>query len=87
MGNYLLWLVFKVAIKVDFQVTAAKALNWCETKGNIPYFETSAKENINVEQAFLAAARNSPEQKSDPDSKLFTSIKFMPGKSEKSCAC
>ena len=31
---------------------------WCESKGGIPYYETSAKEAVNVEQAFEEAARN-----------------------------
>ena len=34
------------------QVTQKRAMTWCQSKGNIPYFETSAKEAINVEQAF-----------------------------------
>lgn len=29
---------------------------WCANKGDIPYMETSAKEAINVETAFLAAS-------------------------------
>ena len=33
-------------------VPQKRALAWCQAKGNIPYFETSAKEAINVEQAF-----------------------------------
>lgn len=33
-------------------------MSWCQSKGNIPYFETSAKESINVEQSFVAACRN-----------------------------
>eukprot|EP01065_Artemidia_motanka_P017900 TRINITY_DN212_c0_g1_i1.p1 TRINITY_DN212_c0_g1~~TRINITY_DN212_c0_g1_i1.p1 ORF type:complete len:208 (+),score=97.29 TRINITY_DN212_c0_g1_i1:88-711(+) len=41
------------------------ALAWCqkhareEEEGSIPYFETSAKDNFNVEQAFMAVAKNS----------------------------
>jgi hypothetical protein len=34
------------------QVSTKRAQQWCHTKNDIPYFETSAKEAINVEQAF-----------------------------------
>ena len=44
-----------------------RALAWCQAKGNIPYFETSAKEAINVEQAFQVIARNALKQESDED--------------------
>ena len=40
------------------QVPARRAQNWCESKNNIPYFETSAKEAVNVEQAFQRIARD-----------------------------
>ncbi|KAG0140443.1 hypothetical protein CROQUDRAFT_690531 [Cronartium quercuum f. sp. fusiforme G11] len=40
------------------QVSQKRAMSWCQSKGNIPYFETSAKESINVEQSFVAACRN-----------------------------
>jgi Ras-related protein Rab-7A len=40
-------------IDKDGRVVAQKrALAWCQAKGNLPYFETSAKEAINVDQAF-----------------------------------
>lgn len=32
------------------------ARRWCQENGNMPYFETSAKDNINVERAFIAGA-------------------------------
>lgn len=35
-----------------------KAKAWCASKGNIPYFETSAKEGFNVEAAFECIAKN-----------------------------
>ncbi|KAI9202083.1 ras family-domain-containing protein [Polychytrium aggregatum] len=47
------------------QVTYKKAAAWCQFKRNIPYFETSAKEALNVEQAFLTAARNALQQETD----------------------
>lgn len=44
------------------QVTTKRAQAWCHSKNNIPYFETSAKEAINVEQAFQTIARNALKQ-------------------------
>jgi Ras-related protein Rab-7A len=40
------------------QVSAKRALAWCQEKGGIPYFETSAKEAINVEMAFQTIAKD-----------------------------
>jgi hypothetical protein len=39
-------------------VSQKRALAWCQSKGNIPYFETSAKDAINVEQAFQTIVKN-----------------------------
>ncbi|KXS19547.1 ras-related protein rab-7a [Gonapodya prolifera JEL478] len=47
------------------QVTAKRAMHWCQSKGNIPYFETSAKEAINVEPAFQAVAKMALAQEQD----------------------
>lgn len=44
------------------QVTTKRGQAWCLSKNNIPYFETSAKEAINVEQAFQTIARNALKQ-------------------------
>ena len=40
------------------QVSTEQARQWCAQMGNIPYFETSAKTALNVEQAFLQAAKS-----------------------------
>ena len=40
------------------QVSAQKAKAWCGGKNDIPYYETSAKEAVNVEQAFATIAKN-----------------------------
>mmetsp|Transcript_27934 Transcript_27934/g.33936 ORF Transcript_27934/g.33936 Transcript_27934/m.33936 type:complete len:209 (+) Transcript_27934:66-692(+) len=39
-------------------VTEKKAKAWCASKGGIPYFETSAKEDFNVDAAFKCIAQN-----------------------------
>lgn len=42
-------------------------MTWCQSKGGIPYFETSAKEAINVDQAFQAACKAALAQEADVD--------------------
>jgi len=48
---------------------------WCQSKGSIPYFETSAKEAINVEQAFQTIAKNALQQENDLE--LYVSCPFL----------
>ena len=47
------------------QVSAKRAQAWCHSKNDIPYFETSAKEAINVEQAFQTIAKNALAQETE----------------------
>lgn len=48
--------------KIDLDsraVSQKRATDWCQGRSNsIPYFETSAKDSINVEQAFMTIAKN-----------------------------
>jgi len=50
------------------QVNLSRAQQWCQSKGEIPHYETSAKEAVNVDQAFHTIARNAlaQEAKSAP---------------------
>jgi Ras-related protein Rab-7A len=48
-------------------VSTKRANTFCNSKGGIPYFETSAKEAINVEQAFEVIARNALAQGESDD--------------------
>lgn len=43
-------------------ISAQKAQRWCREKGDLPYFETSAKEATGVEQAFEVIGRNALQQ-------------------------
>ena len=46
------------------KVSKSKATNWCKSKNQIPYHETSAKDAVNVEAAFMEIARNALKQES-----------------------
>ncbi|ORX68560.1 ras-domain-containing protein [Linderina pennispora] len=58
-----------VGNKVDIEgkrvVSQKRAMEWCVAKGNIPYFETSAKKAINVDDAFRTVVLNALEQESE----------------------
>lgn len=50
-------------------VSEKKAKAWCMSKGNIPYFETSAKDGTNVEAAFMCIAKNAI--KNEPEEEMY----------------
>ncbi|KAF8923955.1 hypothetical protein BGZ58_002340 [Dissophora ornata] len=79
--------------KIDMEeskrvISQKRALAWCQSKGNIPYFETSAKEAINVEQAFQEIAKNALQQEVEVEIDFPDPIK-IDGDSSKDfgCAC
>merc|ERR1712013_884277 len=55
----------KIDVEDKRTVFAKRAKAWCQRKGNIPYFETSTKEAINVEQAFQTIAKNALQQETE----------------------
>merc|ERR1711881_704780 len=77
--------------KIDLEnqrvVSQKRALAWCQAKGNIPYFETSAKEAINVEQAFQVIAKNALKQESEEDIYLPDTINMTADKPAQSAGC
>nr|CAB3460868.1 unnamed protein product [Digitaria exilis] len=48
-------------------VSEKKAREWCASKGDISYFETSAKEDHNVDTAFLCIAKLALAHEHDQD--------------------
>jgi len=54
--------------KIDLEsraISQKRAQSWCQAKNGIPYFETSAKDSTNVEQAFQTIAKNALQQETD----------------------
>jgi Ras-related protein Rab-7A len=76
--------------KVDLEsrvVSQKRAVAWCAVKGEIPYFETSAKEAINVEQAFQVIARNALKQETEEDIYLPDTIDVAAPKPASASGC
>jgi Ras-related protein Rab-7A len=62
---------------------------FCQSKGGIPYFETSAKEALNVEQAFEVIARQAlaQEEAGDFNSDIPETIPINLEGENSGCAC
>ncbi|XP_016978501.1 ras-related protein Rab-7a [Drosophila rhopaloa] len=82
--------------KVDLdnrQVSTRRAQQWCQSKNDIPYYETSAKEGFNVEMAFQVIAKNALELEAEaevindfPDQITLGSQNNRPGNPD-NCQC
>ena len=72
-------------------MNAKRAQSWCHSNNDIPYFETSAKEAINVEQAFQTIAKNALAQETEVElyNDFPDQIKLSGDNKQKSndCAC
>ncbi|XP_024964111.1 ras-related protein Rab7-like isoform X1 [Cynara cardunculus var. scolymus] len=73
-------------------VSEKTAREWCALKGNIPYFETSAKENYNVDAAFLCVAKTAlanEHEHQDVNEMYFQRIPttISETEQERSCVC
>lgn len=82
--------------KIDLEnraVSAKRAQQWCQSKNDIPYFETSAKEGINVDIAFQTIARNALAQETEEmDTGFPTSVVLTPEnnnqrQNQNDCSC
>ncbi|KAL7176096.1 hypothetical protein ACSBR2_029632 [Camellia fascicularis] len=69
-------------------VSEKKAREWCASNGNIPYFETSAKEDINVDAAFLSITKTALVNEHEQDI-YFQGIPDVVSETEQrgGCAC
>merc|ERR1712187_454790 len=78
-------------------VSAARAQQWCSAKNNIPHYESSAAQAVNVESAFQEIARQALKQDNKaeepvfyPDTLTLNNQQQMPGGSRpagQNCNC
>ena len=54
----------KVDRESDRKVSKQKALEWCKENNDMPYFETSAKEGVSVNEAFIDMVRRGIQRES-----------------------
>ncbi len=69
-------------------VSEKKAKAWCSSKGGIPYFETSAKEDFNVDAAFQCIAKNALKNENEEEMcAAFDHVWSRRCSSDAQCAC
>jgi Ras-related protein Rab-7A len=71
-------------------VSEKKAKAWCSSKGGIPYYETSAKEDFNVDAAFQCIAKNALKNEGDAEEMYFPEtidVNATPKKASTSSCC
>ncbi|XP_028799939.1 ras-related protein Rab7-like, partial [Neltuma alba] len=69
-------------------VSEKKALDWCASKKNIPYFKTSTKEDYNIDVAFLCIAKIALANEQGQDICFQGIPKTVPENEEwRGCAC
>eukprot|EP00271_Cylindrocystis_brebissonii_P011579 TRINITY_DN29449_c0_g1_i1.p1 TRINITY_DN29449_c0_g1~~TRINITY_DN29449_c0_g1_i1.p1 ORF type:complete len:207 (-),score=44.33 TRINITY_DN29449_c0_g1_i1:1111-1731(-) len=68
-------------------ISEKKAKAWCASKGNIPYFETSALQDFNVDAAFQTIAKNALRNETDDDFYLPDTIDVNANRPQRSSAC
>jgi len=71
-------------------VSQKRAQTWCASKANIPYFETSAKEAIHVDQAFQTVAKLALQQEQE-EGEIFVpegiQLGGAPAEQNDGCSC
>lgn len=65
--------------KDDRQVSKEEAQNWCKNNGNIPYYETSAIANTNVDEAFFSIIKKAVENQDNNAIEMPDSIGVVGG--------
>jgi len=70
----------------DRQVTKKEAQDWCGSQ-NLPFFETSAKEGVNVEKAFQELTKMMLARTNDDDVKYATVDLAAQTKKDDGCPC
>ena len=73
MGN-------KVDKATERMVNSTSAEAWCRQNNNMPYFETSAKDNISVDEAFLTMIKKALENQTTDELAMPDTIGGMGGK-------
>lgn len=79
----------KCDLESQRMVQTKKSKAWCDSKGSMLFYESSAKENTNVEQAFLEIARAALQRDPIEDEQITSTVDLAQdtGETKKSGGC